>query len=214
MDIHNPRSSNQTSPFQKLSNGYIPPRGKVVPNTLFVGWTNMTVDENDMREIFGRDGTVQEVKLITDRAGISKGYGFVRFNEDVDIQSILKQQIRFKGHNLRLGPAIMKERSSRAHVVVPDRRMSPTQYFCYTCCSPMGRGMAQPSPFISGGSHYSQPYFYSNFGGAMIPPMPMNHVQNAHAYQYPPPHWIADQWTQPIDQDCVDCGVQTMMNLM
>ncbi|KAM9340279.1 deleted in azoospermia-like [Symphorus nematophorus] len=217
LDIHKPRNSTQTSPSLKLSNGYILPEGKLTPNALFVGGIDMKVDENEMRDFFARYGAVREVKIITYRGGICKGYGFVYFNEDVNIQSIIEQQISFKGRKLKLGPAIMKERSSRSmpsRLVGPAPWMSPTQYFYCTCCSPMGGGVAQPSPFLSGGSPYNQPYSYSNFGGVMIPQMPMNYTQNAYAYQYTPPHWTADQRTRPVNQNFVDCGVQTMLTVL
>ncbi|XP_070702979.1 deleted in azoospermia-like [Pempheris klunzingeri] len=200
MDIHKPRSGNQLSPSLKLSNGYILPEGKLTPNALFVGGIDMKVDENEMRDFFAKYGAVKEVKIITYRGGICKGYGFVYFSEDVNIQSIIEQQISFKGRKLKLGPAIMKERSSRSmpsRLVGPAPWMSPTQYFYCACCSPMGGGMAQPSPILSGGSPYNQPYSYSNFGGVMIPQMPMNYAQNAYAYQ-----------------NFVDCGVQTMLTVL
>ncbi|MCJ8749799.1 hypothetical protein PDJAM_G00180340 [Pangasius djambal] len=96
-----------------MSNGFILPEGKMTPNTLFVGGIDMKVEENEIRDFFARYGAVKEVKIITYRGGICKGYGFVYFSEDVDIQTIVEQQVTFKGKKLKLGPAIMKERSSR-----------------------------------------------------------------------------------------------------
>ncbi|XP_036948009.1 deleted in azoospermia-like isoform X2 [Acanthopagrus latus] len=200
MDIHKPRNCNQFSPAFKMANGYILPEGKLTPNALFVGGIDMKVDENEMQDFFARYGAVKEVKIITYRGGICKGYGFVYFSEDVNIQSIIEQQISFKGRKLKLGPAIMKERSSRSmpsRLAGPAPWMSPTQYFYCACCSPMGGGMAQPSPIFSGGNPYSQPYSYSNMGGVMIPQMPMNYPQNPYAYQ-----------------SFVDCGVQTMLTVL
>ncbi|KAM7373013.1 hypothetical protein PAMP_007899 [Pampus punctatissimus] len=200
-----------------MSNGYILPEGKLTPNALFVGGIDMKVDEHEMRDFFARYGAVKEVKIITYRGGICKGYGFVYFNEDVNIQSIIDQQISLKGRKLKLGPAIMKERSSRSmpsRLVCPAPWMSPTQYFYCTCCSPVGGGMTQPSPMLNGGSPYNQPYSYSNFGGVMIPHMPVNYAQDAYTYQYTPPHWTADQRTRPVNQSFVDCGVQTMLTVL
>ncbi|KAM3595621.1 uncharacterized protein V6R79_000243 [Siganus canaliculatus] len=187
VDIHKPRSSNQIS--LKLSNGYILPEGKLTPNALFVGGIDMKasseVDENEIRDFFSQYGPIKEVKIITYRGGICKGYGFVYFNEDVNIQPIIEQQISFKGRKLKLGPAIMKERSSRSmpsRLVGPAAWMNAPQYFYCTCCSPMGGGVAQPSPVFNGGSPYNQPYSYSNLGGVMIPQMPVSYMQNTYAY--------------------------------
>uniref|UniRef100_A0A665WGR8 RRM domain-containing protein n=1 Tax=Echeneis naucrates TaxID=173247 RepID=A0A665WGR8_ECHNA len=216
-DINKPRNIIETSPSQKLSNGYILPEGKLTPNALFVGGIDMKVNENEMRDFFSRFGAVKEVKIITYRGGICKGYGFVYFSEEVNIHSIIEQQISFKGRKLKLGPAIMKERNSRSmpsRLVGPAPWMNPTQYFCCACCPPMGAGVAQPSPILNSSGPYNQPYSYSNFGGVMVPQVPMNYGQNVYAYQCAPPHWTADQRTRPVNQSFVDCGVQTMLTVL
>uniref|UniRef100_A0A8C6WLX6 Deleted in azoospermia-like n=1 Tax=Neogobius melanostomus TaxID=47308 RepID=A0A8C6WLX6_9GOBI len=216
MDIHKPRSGTQFSPALRLSNGYVLPEGKLTPNALFVGGIDMKVDENEMRDFFERFGAVKEVKIITYRGGICKGYGFVYFNEEVNIHAIIEQQISFKGRKLKLGPAIMKERSARSlppHMFGASPWLNPTQYYYCSCCSPMGGGLPQPSPIIGGGSPYSPPY-YSSFGGVMVPPMPVNYAQNPYAYQYSPPHWSQEHRTRPVSQNFVDCGVQTMLTVL
>ncbi|XP_076610674.1 deleted in azoospermia-like [Chaetodon auriga] len=215
-DAHKPRSSEQTSPSLKLSNGYILPEGKRTPNALFVGGIDLKVNENEMRDFFTRYGAVKEVKIITYRGGICKGYGFVYFNEDVNIQSIIEQQISFKGRKLKLGPAIMKERSYRS---MPSRLggqapwMSPTQYFYCSCCSSMGGGSAQPPSVFNGGGPYNQPGSYSNYG-FMMPQVPVNYAHDSYGYQYTPVHWTEDQRTQAVNQNYVDCGVQTMLTVL
>ncbi|XP_036421594.1 deleted in azoospermia-like [Colossoma macropomum] len=214
MDIQKQRHGFQTSAL-KLSNGYVLPEGKLTPNTLFVGGIDMKVEENEIRDFFARYGAVKEVKIITYRGGICKGYGFVYFSEDVDIQTIVEQQITFKGKKLKLGPAIMKERSSRSlqsPLVGPSQWVSPSPYMYCTCCPP---GLAPPSPVLSGGSQYLQPYSYTGFPGVMIPQVPMNYTQSSYAYPYPlPPQWCGDQRTRLINQSYVDCGVQTLLTLL
>ncbi|XP_074543055.1 deleted in azoospermia-like isoform X2 [Halichoeres trimaculatus] len=200
MDIHKPKSGNQMTPSLRLSNGYILPEGKLTPNAIFVGGIDMKVDENEIQNFFTRFAPVKEVKIITYRGGICKGYGFVYFHGDVNIQSIIDQQIIFKGRKLKLGPAIMKERSSRStpsRLVGPAPWMNTVQCFYCACCSPMGGGMAQPSPILDGGNPYHQPYSYSDYGGVMVPQMQMNYPQNAYAYQ-----------------NFVDCGVQTLLTVL
>ncbi|KAJ8345679.1 hypothetical protein SKAU_G00298720 [Synaphobranchus kaupii] len=114
MEIQKQKNGCQMTNALKLSNGFILPEGKMTPNTLFVGGFDMKVDENEIKDFFATYGLVKEVKIITYRGGICKGYGFVSFNEDVDIQTIIEQQLSFKGRKLKLGPAIMKERSARS----------------------------------------------------------------------------------------------------
>nr|UHX60106.1 DAZL isoform III [Cynops cyanurus] len=60
-----------------------------MPNTVFVGGIDIRMDEIEIRDFFARFGAVKEVKIITDRTGVSKGYGFVSFHDDVDVQKIV-----------------------------------------------------------------------------------------------------------------------------
>ncbi|KAL7830806.1 hypothetical protein SRHO_G00319330 [Serrasalmus rhombeus] len=217
MDIQKPRHGFQSSAL-KLSNGYVLPEGRLTPNTLFVGGIDMKVEENEIRDFFARYGAVKEVKIITYRGGICKGYGFVYFSEDVDIQTIIEQQIIFKGKKLKLGPAIMKDRcyresgSYQSPLVGPSQWVSPSPYMYCTCCSP---GLASPSPVLSGSSQYLQPYSYTGFPGVVIPQVPVNYAQSSYAYPYPiPPQWCGDQRTRLINQNYVDCGVQTLLTLL
>ncbi|XP_042566542.1 deleted in azoospermia-like isoform X5 [Clupea harengus] len=222
-DIQKQRNVNgyQMGPSLKLSNGYILPEGKMTPNTLFVGGIDTKVDENEIKDFFARYGPIKEVKIITYRGGICKGYGFVYFNDEVDIQTIIEvshiqQQISFKGRKLKLGPAIMKERSSRAvpsHLVGSAPWMNPPQYIYCSCCPPTLN--APPNtPVLNTAGQYLQPYPYSSLPGVMIPQMPMGYAQTACAYQYASPHWSGEQRTRLINQNYVDCGVQTLLTLL
>ncbi|XP_060720910.1 deleted in azoospermia-like isoform X1 [Tachysurus vachellii] len=202
-----------------MSNGFILPEGKMTPNTLFVGGIDMKVEENEIRDFFGRFGEVKEVKIITYRGGICKGYGFVYFSEDVDIQTISEQQVTFKGKKLKLGPAIMKERSSHesgfqgsipSPLIGPSQWVSPSPCVYCTCCPP---SLAPPT-VLGGGPQYLQPYAYPNVPGVMIPQMTMNYTQTAYSYPYSPPQWCADQRTRFMNQNFVDCGVQTLLTLL
>ncbi|TSO05455.1 MAGUK p55 subfamily member 6 [Bagarius yarrelli] len=164
-----------------MANGFILPEGKMTPNTLFVGGIDMKVEENEIRDFFARFGAVKEVKIITYRGGICKGYGFVYFSEDVDIQTIAEQQVTFKGKKLKLGPAIMKERSSRSvqsPLMGPSQWVGPSPCVYCTCCPP---NLVTPS-MLSGSSQYLQPYSYPSFPGLMIPQMPMNYNQTPYPY--------------------------------
>ncbi|XP_058260889.1 deleted in azoospermia-like [Hemibagrus wyckioides] len=202
-----------------MSNGFILPEGKMTPNTLFVGGIDMKVEENEIRDFFARFGTVKEVKIITYRGGICKGYGFVYFSEDVDIQTISEQQVTFKGKKLKLGPAIMKERSSResgfpdsvqSPLIGPSQWVSPSPCVYCTCCPPS----LVPPTVLGGGAQYLQPYSYPNFPGVMIPQVPMNYTPPSYAYPYSLQQWCGDQRTRFMNQNFVDCGVQTLLTLL
>ncbi|XP_030644492.1 deleted in azoospermia-like [Chanos chanos] len=212
-DIQIQRHGFQTSAAFKLPNGYVLPEGKLTPNTLFVGGIDTKVDENEIRDFFARYGTVKEVKIITYRGGICKGYGFVYFNEDVDIQTIVEQQITFKGKKLKLGPAIMKERSSRSvtsPLIGPPQWISPSPYIYCSCCP---AGLAVPSPVLNAANHYIPSYSYSTHPGVMVPQIPMSYAQTSYAYQYTP-QWSGEQRARLVNQNCVDSGVQTLLTLL
>ena len=52
---------------------------------LYVGNLPYTVTEDELREVFARNGEVQSVRIITDAAtGRSKGFGFVEMTSDED----------------------------------------------------------------------------------------------------------------------------------
>uniref|UniRef100_A0AAY4BGH3 Deleted in azoospermia-like n=1 Tax=Denticeps clupeoides TaxID=299321 RepID=A0AAY4BGH3_9TELE len=207
-----PRSS--MGPALKLSNGYILPEGKMTPNTLFVGGIDMKVGRRKRNQrVFCQILGVKEVKIITYRGAFAKGeYGFIYFSEDVDIQTIVEQPISFKGRKLKLGPAIMKERTSR--MSRPSGcLLSPSQsIYCVLSCS--GVGVQPNSPVLNTAGPYMQPFPYSSIQSPVIAPLPMSYAQTAYSYQYATPHWSGEQRTRLINQNYVDCGVQTLLTLL
>ncbi|MBZ3874408.1 Protein boule-like, partial [Sciurus carolinensis] len=84
-------SPNPVSPVP-LNNPTSAPRyGTVIPNRIFVGGIDFKTNENDLRKFFSQYGSVKEVKIVNDRAGVSKGYGFVTFETQEDAQKILQE---------------------------------------------------------------------------------------------------------------------------
>uniref|UniRef100_A0A8C6AHN7 RRM domain-containing protein n=1 Tax=Monodon monoceros TaxID=40151 RepID=A0A8C6AHN7_MONMO len=66
-------SPNPVSPVP-LNNPTSAPRyGTVVPNRIFVGGIDLKTNENDLRKFFSQYGSVKEVKIVNDRAGVPKG---------------------------------------------------------------------------------------------------------------------------------------------
>ncbi|XP_058291232.1 deleted in azoospermia-like, partial [Hylobates moloch] len=125
------REASTQSSSAAPSQGWVLPEGTIMPNTVFVGGIDDRTDETEIRSCFGRYGSVKEVKIITNRSGVSKGYGFVSFVDDVDVQKIVESQIHLHGKKLKLGPAIRKQKLCARHV--PPRPLvfnppSPPQF--------------------------------------------------------------------------------------
>jgi RNA recognition motif-containing protein len=59
---------------------------------IFVGSLPFTIDEADLRESFEAYGTVDSVKIITDKfTGRSKGFGFVEMSNDEEAQKAIDE---------------------------------------------------------------------------------------------------------------------------
>lgn len=59
---------------------------------LYVGNLPFTITEQDLTDTFGECGTVDSVKIITDRdTGRSKGFGFVEMSNDDEAQKAISK---------------------------------------------------------------------------------------------------------------------------
>ena len=59
---------------------------------IFVGSLPFSIDEADLKESFGVYGTVNSVKVITDKfTGRSKGFGFVEMSNDEEAQKAIDE---------------------------------------------------------------------------------------------------------------------------
>lgn len=58
---------------------------------LFVGNIEWGTTEEDLKELFGQYGEIEEAIIIKDRmSGRSKGFGFVTFAEDADAEKAIE----------------------------------------------------------------------------------------------------------------------------
>jgi len=58
---------------------------------LFIGNIEWSTTEEDLKELFGQHGAVEEAIIIKDKmSGRSKGFGFVTFAEDADADKALE----------------------------------------------------------------------------------------------------------------------------
>ena len=96
---------------------------------MFVGGISSTTTESELHQLFSAFGNVKQTKIIQDRAGVSKGYGFVTFETEEEarrlqvrtiwsasqltlLSSPLQVQadnIMLKERKLNIAPAIKKQ---------------------------------------------------------------------------------------------------------
>ncbi|XP_068575358.1 protein boule-like isoform X2 [Cebidichthys violaceus] len=159
---------------------FIPRPGTVIPNRIFVGGIDYKVNESDLRHVFSQHGAVKEVKIVIDRSGLSKGYGFVTFESQDDALKILNDAkgICFKDKKLNIGQAVRRQQATgqtkSALVPIPDS--------------------ATPQPISCGTTPAGFPYIYHN-GVAYFHcpnmPQPFAHhwpVSHQPVYQQPAYH--------------------------
>uniref|UniRef100_A0A8C9YVH4 RRM domain-containing protein n=1 Tax=Sander lucioperca TaxID=283035 RepID=A0A8C9YVH4_SANLU len=90
------------------------------------------VNESDLRHVFSQHGAVKEVKIVIDRSGMSKGYGFVTFETQDD--ALKANGICFKDKKLSIGQAVRKQQGpgqSNVFVTIPDSAL-PVPMSCGT----------------------------------------------------------------------------------
>ncbi|XP_077979260.1 uncharacterized protein LOC144434636 [Glandiceps talaboti] len=108
--------SDSASPRQTQSPSdnptHAPKYGTVIPNRIFVGGIAFNTTEIELKRFFTNFGMVKEAKIIADRAGVSKGYGFITFEtpeEAARIQQENGDNLIFKDKKLNIGPAVRKQ---------------------------------------------------------------------------------------------------------
>ena len=83
-------------------------------NKVYVGNLPFSVDDEKLKEIFGKFGNVEEANVITDKySGRSKGFGFVTFEKDEDAQKAISEMNdkEVDGRNIKVNEARpMRER--------------------------------------------------------------------------------------------------------
>ncbi|XP_065668748.1 protein boule-like [Hydra vulgaris] len=90
-----------------------PDGGLEIPNRVFLGGIPTETTELELELFFSDYGLVKDVRIVTDRVtGECKGYGFVTFDENEDINElVVKKSINMKGKKLRVRKAIRRNGS-------------------------------------------------------------------------------------------------------
>lgn len=82
---------------------------------LFVGNINWKAWKEDLEEIFSKIGSLEEVVLIKDETGRSKGFGFITFTEDADADRAIAELDGFEidGRKIFVNEARPQEKRER-----------------------------------------------------------------------------------------------------
>ncbi|XP_062475686.1 protein boule-like isoform X4 [Pezoporus occidentalis] len=169
---------NTASPVPLNSLTSTPRFGTVTPNRVFVGGIDFKTNENDLKKFFAQYGSVKEVKIVNDRAGVSKGYGFITFETQEDAQKILQEakKLNYRDKKLNIGPAIRKQqiRNPRSTVIPEAATMYLTTSSGY--------------PYIY---HNGVAYFHTSEVASVQQPWPA------------PATCVPSQWQWPVPQSAV-----------
>ncbi|XP_042116292.1 protein boule-like isoform X5 [Peromyscus maniculatus bairdii] len=192
-------SPNPVSPVP-LNNPTSAPRyGTVIPNRIFVGGIDFKTNENDLRKFFSQYGSVKEVKIVNDRAGVSKGYGFITFETQEDAQKILQEaeKLNYKDKKLNIGPAIRKQQ-----VGIPRSSIMPAAGTMYLTTS-----TGYPYTYHNGVAYFhtpevtSVPPSWPSRSISSSPVMVAQPVYQQPAYHYQAPaQCLPGQWQWGVPQ--------------
>ncbi|XP_055914431.1 protein boule isoform X2 [Eupeodes corollae] len=100
-----------TGPAQLEAPLAAPKYGTLIPNRIFVGGISGDTTESELCRVFSAYGNVKSTKIIVDRAGVSKGYGFVTFETEQEAQRLQTEgeSVVLRDRKLNIAPAIKKQ---------------------------------------------------------------------------------------------------------
>nr|XP_002166922.4 polyadenylate-binding protein 2 [Hydra vulgaris] len=83
--------------------------GTHYPNRLFVGCLPPDAGAEDLGTFFANYGNVVEAKVVLDKFGVSKRFGFVTFSNAEDVETLINgKDVIFQGKKINVGPAVKK----------------------------------------------------------------------------------------------------------
>ncbi|XP_020896000.1 protein boule-like [Exaiptasia diaphana] len=119
-----------SSPTKMSNNGFVC-HYKKITNRIFVGGLPFNTNSDELVEFFSHFAAVRDGKVIYDREGISRGYGFITFYREEDAEAVLNQGVVFyKEKRLKLAEAFRKyrhrpSRQARNHGYAVNQQRCP-----------------------------------------------------------------------------------------
>ncbi|XP_070814268.1 protein boule-like [Chaetodon trifascialis] len=191
--------------------------GTVIPSRIFVGGIDRRVSESSLRHVFSQYGGVKEVKIVVDRSGMSKGYGFVTFETEDDALKVLNDAngIHLKDRKLSVAQAVRKQQTASKWTLINSKRISvanpdstvPLPMSCGTLYHTTSTGY--PYTYQNGVAYFHCPT--TNHLPHHWPPAPPVMHPQAHqpVYQQPPCHlyqYVPNQYQWNVTQSLVPSG--------
>lgn len=75
----------------------------MVPNRIFVGGLTNGMSEQELRNFFSNYGEVKVVKIVKDKGGALKGFGFITFSTEEEVKKIIDAVSSFNFFFFNLG---------------------------------------------------------------------------------------------------------------
>lgn len=87
------------------------PGGTQIPNRVFVGGIALTMTESELFEVFANFGRVRTARIIHDKSGRPKGYGFVTYVTEAEAKWVHDNMpyVYFGQRRLNVAPAFKKQ---------------------------------------------------------------------------------------------------------
>ncbi|KAJ1522734.1 hypothetical protein ONE63_001893 [Megalurothrips usitatus] len=180
-----------------------PRYGVIVPNRVFVGGIASNTTEAELQELFSQFGNIKEIKIISDRGGVCKGYGFVTFETEEEANKVRHQpdSLVLKERRLNIAPAVMKQQPfGRPYDIAPPTGAlvyhNGTTYTYQNGMAFFPAQAAQTPYSRETSSMYAAPFgpaqstpapAYSSYPQLAMYTQPMPYLATGQQYQYPMP---------------------------
>lgn len=149
-----------------------PKYGTVIHNRIFVGGFSLTTTDEDLWKFFSSFATVTAARVIYDRAGVSKCYGFVTFASPRVARLIVKQSqgVMFSPlGRLRVAQAVRKQLSQLPMLATEAAPLQAPMCYQLVCAPPMPQCApcdmppppyaVYPIPYETGPAIYGPPQY-------------------------------------------------------
>lgn len=190
---------NHSSSLDSLDN--ISPN--IIPNRVFVGGFDHKMSESDLWHIFSQYGELREVNIVHNRSRLTKGYGFVTFENSEDARRLLldASEIYFKEKRLSIRPALRKQHNSEnSNGPMFCQELQPQIPFGAVCLT---TSSGLPYTFHNGVAYFQSPHaspaqhLWTPPPPPVLVPQSCQPVYHQPAYHHHQPRYVQNhfQWT-------------------